>query len=165
MSTDVHGTYFPQAGQTISNTGPSGVENTLLFEALGMTAPRESQRPFVDPDLRRIVVRMGGMAVTFPLNMVPDRTYTVLATVLDDLGPTTQRSMRLFTHTLFMPVVATRHPAGLFTINTTNRTVFPVPKDGEIKGLTDWLEGEALRFQGGGLRGLLRRGPRHSGSG
>ena len=103
----------------------------------------------IDRELRRIEVKMNDVAMSYPLNAIPDRVYDSLASAMDrpELSEEYQYQ-RHFSGALMKPIICTHYPESPFSINTANKVVFLTLSDEIIKERIDELEGKLLAFQG-----------------
>ena len=113
-----------------------------------MADQKASQIKFIDREMRKIEVDIGGFNVMFPLNPIPDRVYEAMANAVDRDGSADDPLRDLYESTLMKPTVSSLSAYGIFPINSAKKVVRLTLTDETIENTIHELEGEELALQG-----------------
>jgi len=107
-----------------------------------------SKIKFIDKDRRRIEINLGGLAVVFPLNAIPDAVYEAIANAVNRSSSSSETINELHIGTLTKPSVATLNASSIFPINSARKVIRLTMTDEAIENAIDEFEGTELAFQG-----------------
>ncbi len=107
-----------------------------------------SRIKFIDKDRRRIDLNLGGLAVVFPLNAIPDIVYEAIANAVNRSTESLDNLNELYIANLMKPTVSTLNVSNIFPINSAKKIIRLTLTDEALADTIDELEGAELAFQG-----------------
>ncbi|MFW9768427.1 MAG: pyridoxamine 5'-phosphate oxidase family protein [Candidatus Thorarchaeota archaeon] len=113
-----------------------------------MSNDRPSTIKFIDRELRRIEIDIGGLKVSFPLNAIPDAIYEAILNTLEGADDTNEKLRRLYDATLMKPTVSSINTTGIFPVNSAKKIIRLTLTDEALEDKILELEGAELSFQG-----------------
>lgn len=109
---------------------------------------KQSTIKFIDRQMRKIDINLGGLDISFPLNAIPDILYEALVNTLEGARDTEEKVRRLYESTLMKPTISTQNASGIFPINAAKKIVRLSLTDEALEDKILELEGAELSFQG-----------------
>ena len=113
-----------------------------------MSDSKPSHIKFIDREMRKIEVSIGGFDVMFPLNPIPDVMYEAMANAVDIDGTGENPLRDLYESNLMKPTISSLNHYGIFPINSAKKVVRLTLLDKTIEETIHELEGAELAFQG-----------------
>jgi hypothetical protein len=114
-----------------------------------MRMQREEARVrFIDRELRKIEVERGDIALSYPLNAIPDSLYERIATALAGDEPAVTNLRSVYRDTVMKPAVCTFDPHRPYPVNIARKIIRLTLTDSELEERITDIEGKILSFQG-----------------
>lgn len=113
-----------------------------------LSQERLSKIKFIDRELRKIDIDLGGLDVSVPLNAIPDMVYEAIVNTLEGSSDIQEKIRRLYDSTLMKPTVSTQNISGIFPINSAKKIIRLTLTDDALEDRILELEGAELSFQG-----------------